>query len=253
MKRYKVITSIVASVLLVSIFSSTLPNRIEAETVDYIVTTSMAENDKVILNSETIDRSSLRELSANHFLIQEGNNIYDQEFFVDANIVRINGRDYNLTSYMNVLTQGPATITDVSNRLVALPNTDTSLTNNSIKLRRTLPTTGYSSLLYLNTRKKVNMTYVATSAAAAVLGAFLKASPSVSMGIIKRALKSAIKAGVISYGTQKMTTTAYYDLYQAYHKTVSGAYKEQRRPFVKFGGKKYYDINITYYFWSVRP
>ncbi|WP_225048073.1 hypothetical protein [Lacticaseibacillus kribbianus] len=202
---------------------------------------------------ETVDHSSLKELGFNHFEITEDGKTYDQEFYPAYDTVSVNGTYYQLGQYYDVLAKSDGTLTDSLKHLTPMINQNQQVTNLTLSRRTALPTTGYSSLIYIKTHKKYDMKMILSSAAEGAVGVFLGGGVGVAKVLIKNALKAAVAGGLIESVKQSFTTTAYYKQYQAYHKTVYGAVKEQRKPFVKVYGKTVYGSAYTYYFWSVRP
>lgn len=192
-------------------------------------------------------------LGNNRFRIVEGIKTFDEEFFIDANIVRINGQDYILSEYISALNNDDFSATKALATISPMPFINTSLTNLRIEPRAVLPTSGYYAMGLVTTRKKINMVLALSTAALTAIAAFLTGGVSLAKDFVKGVIKKGISAGVIAAGTDHMTTTAYYDLYQAMHKTVYGAVKEMRKPFIKIGSIKLYETSYTYYYWSVRP
>ncbi|MFL2095290.1 hypothetical protein [Marinilactibacillus psychrotolerans] len=204
------------------------------------------------------DGSQLEVIGYNEFLIQEGDKKYVQEFFVEANVVRIDDDYYNLDDYMNSLNNETYSITEALESLTPIEleltpsqqeNTTTLeskvLTKNgnnsySIMANSTLPKSGYGKETKVATRKKTNMLITATAAAGAALIAFLFPGAGTAVGIAfaKTVLAKAAAAGVISHATQAVTSTVYNDIYQAIHKTKIGAVKKRKNHLLKYKTEK---------------
>lgn len=193
----------------------------------------------------------------NKFTIQENDVEYNQEFFVDSNIVKINDMYYDLDQYIAALHTETATVTEALQIIspIELESSPKQDNTGTMQARATLPKTNYNGLKYVGVRKKINMAIVAIGAGAAALTAFFAPGAGVAIGaaFAKTVLSAAVKAGLISAVTQYFTTDVYYELYQATHKTVSGAIKEQRNPYTKIQTTKIWGRAFTRYFWSSRP
>ena len=207
------------------------------------------------------DDSAVESTGYNQFTILENGNVFEQEFFVESNIIKINESYYDLDQYVEALKTDTVSVTEALQNIVPIELTsspsqeNTSENANTMQMRATLPKTGYGTLKYAGVRQKINMKVVATAAAGAVLVAFLFPGAGAALGVAfaKTVIAKGIAAGVIAYGTQAITTNVYYELSQAFHKTTSGAVKEQRKPYTQIQNKKFYGNTYTTYFWGSRP
>lgn len=221
-------------------------------------------SDVTFIDENTVefkDGSSVESTGYNQFTIVENETVFEQEFFVESNVIKINEKYYNLDQYMEALKTDTGSVTEALQNIIPIEltssprQTSASENNDMIQIRATLPKTGYGPLKYGGIRKKINMKVVATAAAGSALVAFLFPGAGVALGVAfaKTVIAKGIAAGVISYGTQAITTNVYYELYQALHKTVLVAVKEQRKPYTQIQNKKFYGDTYTTYFWGSRP
>lgn len=222
-----------------------------------------------VINNTTveIDNNRLEEIGYNQFIVEEHGTKYEQEFFIESNIVRIDSDYFDLEEYILALDNDTYSITEALNSLKPLylekvpTQEEHTITNqlneNNIRetYSRTLPRTGYGPLRYAGNRRKTNMLITATAAAGAALKAYLFPGAAVASGIAfaKTVISKAITAGLISHGTQAITSNVYYNIYQATHKKTYGAVKEKRVPYTQIQNKKIYGSSYTWYFWSTRP
>lgn len=202
-----------------------------------------------------IGDDSLKEISYNKFIIEENGLVFEQEFFVESNIIEINEVYYDLDQYILALNNENASVSEALNNILPLELSSPPKQLNITTFRATLPKTGYKPLQFAGSRKKISMVHAVSVGAVAALTAFLfpGAGVAITTAYVKNVLAKGIAAGVLSVGTQSFTATAYYDIYQAFHKTTIGAVKEQRKPYSEIQNRKFYGNTYEFYFWATRP
>src|SRR5699024_10730706 len=109
------------------------------------------------------------------FTIQENDVEYNQEFFVDSNIVKINDMYYDLDQYVAALHTETSTVTEALQTIspIELESSPKQDNTGTMQARATLAKTNYNGLKYAGVRKKINMAMVTVGAGAAVLTAFI--------------------------------------------------------------------------------
>ncbi len=205
-----------------------------------------------------IEDNIITEISTENLIkykVTEDNEVFDLIFDLEAEEVTVGYEVYDLDVYVEAIYEVEGTIKEsISQITPKYLNNSYSKENPLISPMQTLPTTGYGTLRNLGTYKKIDMKIGLLIGLLTLIATFAtRGDVESAREFARSALTEAVSAGIISSVSETFLSDVYYILYQAMHKTVVGAVKEERKPYTLIQSKRIYGPTKTSYFWSERP